>query len=174
VCVVLNDAGAVTGKRGNMKKRSYTAFTFLEIIVVIGIVILLGYLLPKRTGLGDDELGPEKKARIQIRKIMKALECYKEDNGSYPSTEQGLQALVNEPSGDPKPKRWKQYLEKVPHDPWHHDFIYRCPGSGHRRAGNSDDEKMSGTYDTYDLISYGADDVKSDDDINSRDMSVGE
>ena len=94
------------------------------------------------------------KARVQIESIETALKLYKLDNGSYPSTEQGLQALVEAPSVGQLAKAWRDggYLEKgrVPKDPWDNEFIYLSPGV------NSD----------FDLISYGADGEPGGEDIN--------
>jgi general secretion pathway protein G len=94
------------------------------------------------------------KARIQIESIETALKLYKLDNGSYPSTEQGLEALVEAPSVGQLPRAWRDggYLEKgrVPKDPWENEFIYLSPGA------NSD----------FDLISYGADGEPGGEDMN--------
>ena len=75
--------------------------------------------------MGRAEDAKKTQAVIQIREIMKALEVYRLDNGSYPSTEQGLKALVEKPTGEPEPSsKWKRYMDKVPTDPWKHEFIY--------------------------------------------------
>ena len=85
------------------------------------------------------------KAQIQIESIETALKLYRLDNGSYPSTEQGLQALVEPPTVGELPKAWREggYLEKgkVPRDPWDNEYIYLSPG----------------VHGDYDLSSYGAD-----------------
>ena len=84
-------------------------------------------------------------APVQLGSIETALRLYKLDNGSYPSTEQGLQALVEPPQVGEIPRAWREggYLEKgkVPKDPWGNEYIYLCPG-------------IQGEYD---LMSYGAD-----------------
>ena len=84
-------------------------------------------------------------ARVQIESMETALKLYKLDNGVYPSTEQGLQALVEPPTIGQIPRKWREggYLEKgrVPKDPWDNDYIYLSPG----------------VHGDFDLISYGAD-----------------
>ncbi|MCJ7775525.1 MAG: type II secretion system major pseudopilin GspG [Desulfobulbaceae bacterium] len=105
--------------------------------------ILAGLIIPRI--MGRPEEARRMKARVQIESIETALKLYKLDNGPYPSTEQGLQALVEAPSVGQLPRAWRDggYLEKgrVPKDPWDNEFIYLSPGA------NSD----------FDLISYGAD-----------------
>ena len=68
-------------------------------------------------------------AYIQMTEFIKGLELYKLDNGKYPTTEQGLQALVVRPTIEPLPIRWRQYIESIPLDPWGNAYIYKCPGS---------------------------------------------
>jgi general secretion pathway protein G len=119
-------------------------FTLIELMVVIVILgILAGLIVPRI--MSRPEQAKRLKARMQIESIATALKLYKLDNGSYPTTEQGLQALVEQPSSGTIPKNWRKggYLEKgrVPKDPWDNDFIYLSPG----------------IHDDFDLISYGAD-----------------
>jgi len=122
-------------------------FTLIEIMVVIVILALLAALVgPRIMGRSDDAKIAD--AKVQIRNIESALKLYKLDNSNYPSTEQGLQALVEKPTVGQIPKNYKSegYLESknVPKDPWKNDFIYLSPGE----------------HGDYDLCSYGADDVK--------------
>lgn len=122
----------------------YTGFTLIEIMVVIIILgILAGLIIPRI--MGRPEEARRMKAQIQIESIETALKLYKLDNGSYPTTEQGLQALVEPPSVGELPKAWREggYLEKgkVPKDPWSNEYVYLCPG----------------IHDDFDLLSYGAD-----------------
>ncbi len=117
-------------------------FTLIEIMVVITILAILAALVaPKFVGKTDDARIVA--AKVQIKNIEGALAFYKLDNAAYPSTEQGLEALVNQPTIGQIPKRWRKggYLSKIPMDPWSHPYAYFSPGS------NGD----------YDLISYGQD-----------------
>lgn len=101
-------------------------FTLLELLVVLVVLgLLAGIVAPKYFGqLGRSEA---KVARAQIEGLGKALDLYRLEVGHYPSSEQGLQALVSSPSGEP---RWSgPYLQKnVPQDPWGRAYIYRQPG----------------------------------------------
>jgi general secretion pathway protein G len=110
------------------------AFTLLEIIVVIIVLALLaGLVAPQIFGRVGEARGTT--ARTQIELLSTALDSYRLDNGSYPSTEQGLQALREKPSRGPIPQQWKgPYLRRaVPNDPWGRPYIYRYPGQ--RNAG---------------------------------------
>lgn len=114
-------------------------FTLLELLVVVAIIgLLAGYVGPKYFGqLGKAEI---KAARAQISALEKALDHYRLDTGHYPTTEQGLAALVKKPANEPK---WAgPYLQKdVPPDPWGKAFIYKSPGE----------------HGDFDLFSYGRD-----------------
>jgi general secretion pathway protein G len=123
--------------------KSQTGFTLIELMVVIVILgILIGIVAPRIM----DEPGKAKqvKAKVQIKALESALKTYKLDNGAYPSTEQGLLALVEAPA---TAKNWRKngYLEKknLPKDPWENEYIYLCPG----------------VHGDFDIISYGADGV---------------
>ena len=119
-------------------------FTLIELMVVIIILgILAVYVAPKIMSRPGE--ARQVKARLDIQNLENALKLYKLDNGSYPTTEQGLQALVEKPETGTVPKKWKAggYLEKgkVPKDPWGNDFVYLSPG-------------LKGDFD---IISYGLD-----------------
>ncbi len=104
-------------------------FTLLEIIVVVAIIaILAAYIAPKIAGRVDD--ARVSKAKSDVRVLESSLELYKLDNFTYPSTEQGLEALVNRPSGD-NAKNWREggYIKKLNKDPWGNEYQYRYPGS---------------------------------------------
>ncbi|MFH1984359.1 MAG: type II secretion system major pseudopilin GspG [Pseudomonadota bacterium] len=110
---------------------SDTGFTLIELMVVLVILgILAGLIVPKLMGRPDE--AKQLKARMQIESIETALKLFKLDNGNYPSTEQGLQALVQQPESGQPARQWRAggYLEKgkIPKDPWGNDFIYLSPG----------------------------------------------
>ena len=103
-------------------------FTFIEIMVVVAILAILAALIvPKIAGRSDD--ARRTAAKVQIRNIEGALQLYKLDNSVYPTTEQGLKALVEKPSIGTLPKNWKSggYLAKVPNDPWGTPYKYFSP-----------------------------------------------
>jgi general secretion pathway protein G len=121
-------------------------FTLIELMVVIVILgILAGLIVPRI--MGRPEEARRTKAQIQMESIETSLHLYKLDNGVYPTTEQGLQALVEAPTVGQLPKAWREggYLTKgrVPKDPWGNDYVYLSPGVH--------DE------DGFDITSYGAD-----------------
>ncbi|MCM2357231.1 MAG: type II secretion system major pseudopilin GspG [Geobacteraceae bacterium] len=131
----------------NNTLRDNRGFTLIEIMVVIVILALLAALVgPRIMGRSDDAKIAD--AKVQIRNIESALKLFKLDNGFYPGTEQGLQALVEKPTVGQIPKNYKAegYLEskKVPQDPWGNDYTYLSPGA----------------QGDYDLCSYGTDGVK--------------
>jgi general secretion pathway protein G len=108
--------------------QSERGFTFIEIMVVVAILAILAALVvPRIMGRTDD--AKRTAAKVQIRNIEGALQLYKLDNGVYPSTEQGLKALVEKPSIGVVPKKWKLggYLPKLPEDPWLNPYKYRSP-----------------------------------------------
>jgi general secretion pathway protein G len=136
-------------------------FTLIELMVVIVILgILAGLIVPRI--MGRPEEARRMKAKVQIESIETALKLYKLDNGSYPSTEQGLQALVEAPTVGVLPRAWREggYLEKgrVPVDPWGNEFVYLNPG----------------LHGDFDLSSYGPDGQAGGDgedmDVNNWDM----
>ncbi|MCA3223804.1 MAG: type II secretion system major pseudopilin GspG [Burkholderiales bacterium] len=106
-------------------------FTLIEIMVVITILgILAALIVPRVVGRTDDaRIGA---AKQDIASIMQALKLYRLDNGRYPTTEQGLRALIERPGTEPQPANWKQggYLERssVPRDPWGKEYQYLSPG----------------------------------------------
>jgi general secretion pathway protein G len=115
--------GRAAGARGQR------GFTLLEVMVVVVILgILAALVVPKIISRPDE-------ARViavkqDIASLMQALKLYRLDNRSYPSTEQGLQALVSKPATAPLPSNWKSggYLERLPRDPWGNPYQYLNPG----------------------------------------------
>ncbi len=103
-------------------------FTFIEIMVVVAILAILAALVvPRIMGRTDD--AKRTAAKVQIRNIEGALQLYKLDNGVYPSTEQGLKALIEKPAVGVVPKKWKTggYLPNLPEDPWGNSYKYLSP-----------------------------------------------
>lgn len=108
-----------------MKKNS--GFSLIEIMVVVVILgILASLVVPKIISRPDE--ARTIKAKHDILTIQNALDLYKLDNGNYPTTDQGLLALVKKPTTSPTPDDWKQYLKSVPKDPWGREYIYLNPG----------------------------------------------
>jgi general secretion pathway protein G len=135
------------------KRLNVHGFTLIELMVVIVILgILAGLIIPRI--MGRPEEARRMKARVQMESIETALRLYKLDNGIYPSTEQGLQALIEAPTVGDLPRAWRKggYLEKgqVPKDPWGYEYVYLSPG----------------LHGDYDLVSYGADGQPGGEDQN--------
>lgn len=108
-------------------KKRQSAFTLLEIMLVISIiVILLGVAINKLGNTGGMAKGVAVRADIQA--INTQLKLYESMNGYAPTTEQGLQALVTQPSTEPRPQRWYQLFKEIPRDPWNSIYIYLSPG----------------------------------------------
>ena len=109
--------------------RRIRGFTLIEIMVVVVIMgILAALVVPKLMGRTDD--ARIMAARQDISTVMQGLKLYKLDNLRYPTTEQGLQALVAKPTTGPEPRGWKTggYLERLPNDPWGQPYQYLSPG----------------------------------------------
>lgn len=127
-------------------------FTLIEVMVVVVILgILAAILVPKI--MDRPEQAQIIKARQDIRVIESQLNLYKLDNFTYPTTDQGLEALVEKPTTPPEPRQWKQggYLDRVPLDPWKNPYLYLSPG----------------THGAIDIYSLGPDQAPSDDDIGN-------
>ena len=105
-------------------------FTLIEIMVVVVIIsILAAFIVPKIMDRPDQ--ARIVKAQSDIRVIETALKLYKLDNHVYPTTDQGLEALITRPNDDPEPtKNWKEggYLDRLPQDPWGGEYLYLNPG----------------------------------------------
>ncbi len=143
--------------RGNPRRlRGFTLIEVMVVIIIIGVMAAL--IVPKVMGRPDEARVTA--ARQDISSIVQALNLYKLDNQRYPTTEQGLQALVKKPTVAPIPANWKGngYLEKMPKDPWGHPYQYLQPG----------------VHGEIDLFSFGADGARggegNDADIGSWDQ----
>jgi len=109
------------------KPTNQSGFTLLEIMIVVTIIaLLLGTAIYKLGG--NVEYARHTRVQADIQGIGTQLRLYESMNGFYPTTEQGLQALVTQPSSDPLPSRWYQLYKEMPKDPWQNIYIYRCPG----------------------------------------------
>ena len=117
-------------------------FTLLEIMIVVGIIVILLGLAISKIG-NPTGFAKQTAVRADVQAIGTQLQLYESMNGFYPTTEQGLQALVTQASTDPRPTRWYPLFKQVPKDPWGSDYVYRCPGQKHP--------------DSYDLYSAGPD-----------------
>lgn len=124
-----------------MHRRS-RGFTLIEIMVVVVILAILGTLVAPQI-LGRIDEARITKARTDLKQLQGALDMYRMDNFRYPTTEQGLDALVHKPN-DPNIKNWRPegYVQQMMKDPWGHDYVYVAPGTGGA---------------PYDLMSFGAD-----------------
>ncbi len=122
-----------------VKSRGFTLIELMVVVVIIGL--LAAVVVPRVVGRGEE--AKIAAARLQIKEIEAALDLYRLDNGFYPTTEQGLKALVERPTTEPLPRNWREggYMKKVPVDPWGNPFVYRSPGD----------------HGEYDLFSMGAD-----------------
>jgi len=121
------------------RKRGFTLVEILVVVVILGLLATL--VVPRVVGRGEE--AKRTAALVQIREIEQALDLFKLDNGFYPTTEQGLEALIEKPTISPEPRRFREdgYMKKIPQDPWGGNYIYRSPGD----------------HDEYDLFSPGPD-----------------
>ena len=113
--------------RTRTSPRASRGFTLIEVMVVIVILGVLAALVVPRVMNRPDEARAVA-ARQDIAAVMQALKLYRLDNQRYPTTEQGLQALVTRPTGGPAAANWKAYLDKLPIDPWGKPYQYLNPG----------------------------------------------
>ncbi|MDF1642722.1 MAG: type II secretion system major pseudopilin GspG [Pseudomonadales bacterium] len=127
-------------------------FTLIEIMVVVVILGILASVVVPRI-MDRPDTARITKARLDIQALESVLNQYRLDNFVYPSTEQGLEALVEKPSGDPEPANWNKsgYIKSLPKDPWNRPYLYLSPG-----------EKGE-----FDLYSLGADGQSGGEDANA-------
>jgi len=111
------------------RRASRAGFTLIEVLVVVAILGILAAIVVPRIMDRPDE-AKRVAAKADIAAIVQALKLYRLDNGFYPTTDQGLGALVQRPTTQPVPSNWKQggYLERVPKDPWGGDYQFLSPG----------------------------------------------
>ncbi len=132
--------------------RNNSGFTLIEVMVVVVILsILAAIVVPKI--MDRPEQARITKAKNDIRALEASLNLYRLDNMLYPTTDQGLEALVSKPSGSPEPKNWKEggYLDRLPSDPWGNAYLYLNPGS----------------HSSIDIYSTGLDPLSADDDLGN-------
>lgn len=112
-----------------LKRRIAGGFTLIEVMIVVVIIAILAAIVVPRI-LKRPEEARVVAAKQDILSIQSALDLYKLDNGFYPTTSQGLQALVTKPTNSPVPQNWSSggYLHKLPIDPWGHHYQYAHPG----------------------------------------------
>lgn len=135
-----------------MNRRRRSAFTLVEVLVVVVIIgLLAGLVVPRVVGRGEE--AKRTAAQVQIRQLGQALDLFKLDSGFYPTTDQGLEALVAKPTLPPEPRNYRDggYIQKIPVDPWGGPYVYRAPGD----------------HDEYDLFSYGPDGDEGGDGANA-------
>ena len=120
--------------------KTMSGFTLIEILIVVVILGILGAVVVPNI-LSRPDTARVQAAQTYLRALSQTLEIYRLDNFQYPSSEQGLESLVDRPSGFPEPKNWNPegYLKKLPTDPWGSPYLYEKTGS------------------SYSLISLGAD-----------------
>jgi general secretion pathway protein G len=112
-------------------------------VAMILLLAFCGISLPRFKIVAQVQSDRHPKVEADIMGLSTQLKLYQSMNGFFPTTEQGLHALVEEPNTSPRPHRWYQTFEHLPKDPWGNDYVYRCPGTKHPSA--------------YDLFSPGPD-----------------
>jgi general secretion pathway protein G len=109
------------------RSNSGRGFTLIELMVVVVILGILAAVVVPRV-MDRPEQARISATKNNIRAIRSALDMYKLDNHYYPTTDQGLEALVQRPDGQPQPPNWTRYMEKIPFDPWGNNYFYLQPG----------------------------------------------
>lgn len=110
-------------------RRAARGFSLIEILVVVVIIgILAAVVVPRVMDRPGEAM--QTKAKVDIQALVTSLNMYRLDNFAYPSTNQGLDALVSRPGGQPEARNWRSggYIDRVPKDPWGRDYVYLSPG----------------------------------------------
>lgn len=132
------------------------AFTLIEVMLVVVIIgVLVAMVVPNISGRSNQARTAAAVTDIESN-LSGALDLYQLDNNRYPSTEQGLRALIEKPSADPVPAKWNgPYLKKkrLPKDPWGNDYVYSSPGEHNKES--------------YDLSSLGPNGIAGADDVTN-------
>lgn len=129
-----------------------SGFTLLEMVIVLGIIaMILGGAIFAMKGIGD--AAKLKQVESDFKSFESALEMYKLNAGSYPSTQQGLKALQDKPTSNPVPRRWVQVMNKINPDPWGSEYGYRFPGKKRPNQFEMISKGPDGTENTPDDIS---------------------
>lgn len=139
----------------NLSTKKQSGFTLLEVMVVVVILgILASFVVPNL--LGNKEKADQQKAVTDIVALENALDMYKLDNSVYPTTDQGLDALVSKPTGSPEPRNYREggYIRRLPNDPWGGDYQYLSPGD----------------HGTVDIFTLGSDGQEGGDDGATKDI----
>ena len=134
------------------KDRKEAGFTLLELMIVIVILGILGAVVAPRL-MDEPDKARVTQARLQLENFSTAIKKFYLDNGFYPSTDQGLEALVERPASGRSPKNYPDngYMAKIPRDPWGNDYVYLAPGR----------------ESPFEIISYGADGTEGGEGFNA-------
>lgn len=127
-------------------------FTLIEIMVVVIIIGLLATIVSVNV-MSYLARSRRETCKAQLKSLSQALELYKLDNGTYPTTEQGLKALVEKPSSGKVPQNWKPYLtgKKIPKDPWGNEYYYTSDGNTYTLMCLGADGQAGGEGDNADI-----------------------
>ncbi|WP_396586493.1 type II secretion system major pseudopilin GspG [Bermanella sp. R86510] len=134
--------------------RKQSGFTLIEIMVVLAILAGLVAMVAPNI-IGEAGAARVKTAKAEMSNIGQALDMYKLDNYTYPSTSQGIEALVSKPSGSPEPKNYKKggYMKKLPSDPWGNPYLYFAKGGKYEIISLGADGEEGGEDDAADISS---------------------